>query len=115
MPKADELLAELESGHEKLGEEISEEMKDFRDFAENVHSEGALSAKQKSLIALGAAAVKQCKYCIVKNLQEAIERGATRNEIAETCSVIMLLNGGPGSAYSGFIMEKFDELQQSQN
>ena len=65
MPKADELLAELESGHEKLDEEIPGEVKDFRNFAENVHSEGALSAKQKSLIALGAAAVKQCKYCIV--------------------------------------------------
>ncbi len=38
--------------------------------------------------------------------------GASKEEIMETCSVIMLLNGGPGVAYSSYLVEKYEELSE---
>jgi AhpD family alkylhydroperoxidase len=110
--KSDDLLTELVEGKEKLAEGLPEEMEKFEEFADSVMEEGALSKKHKKLIAMGAALAKRCEYCIVKNLKEAIGLGATKEEILETCSVIILLDGGPGMAYSTFLINKYEELTE---
>ncbi|SJZ35898.1 carboxymuconolactone decarboxylase family protein [Selenihalanaerobacter shriftii] len=110
--KADEVLEGLVKGQDELKEEIPEQMKKFKDFSKSVMKDGALSKKQKKLIALGAALAKRCDYCIVKNLNEAIELEASKEEILEAASVVMLLDGGPGVAYSTFLLEKYNELTE---
>ena len=63
--EAKKLLEQLEQGQDELREHIPEEMEKFKAFSEEVMQEGALSTKQKKLIALGAALAKQCKHCIL--------------------------------------------------
>ncbi|SDC34583.1 MULTISPECIES: hypothetical protein [unclassified Candidatus Frackibacter] len=47
--KADEVLEGLVEGQEKLKEEILDQMEKFKDFADSVMEDGALSKKEKKL------------------------------------------------------------------
>jgi len=108
--QAQELLKMLEEGGDGLQQEIPEHMEKFWSFAEKVKEEGKLTPKEKSLIILAAVAIKRCEGCMVNNLQHALEAGVSREELAELCSILMLVDGGPGFASSAFLLEKFKEL-----
>lgn len=71
---------------------------------------GALSVKQKELMALAIGIAKQCVDCIAFHTKAAIEAGATRDEIAETVSVSVLMGGGPALMYGTKALEAYDQL-----
>ncbi|SMX32129.1 carboxymuconolactone decarboxylase family protein [Octadecabacter ascidiaceicola] len=73
-------------------------------------AEGAVSTKHKELIALAIGISKQCNDCIGFHVKAAIRAGATRDEIAETVNVVVLMNGGPGYMYGAKAMEAYDQL-----
>jgi AhpD family alkylhydroperoxidase len=70
----------------------------------------ALSTKHKELIALAIGISKQCNDCIGFHVKAAIRAGATRDEIAETVNVVVMMNGGPGYMYGAKAMEAYDQL-----
>jgi len=73
-------------------------------------ADGALSTRHKELIALAIAVSKQCNDCIGFHVKAAIRAGATRQEVAETINVCVLMNGGPGYMYSAKAIEAYDQL-----
>jgi AhpD family alkylhydroperoxidase len=73
-------------------------------------ADGVLGTKEKELIALGIAVSKQCVDCIGFHVRAAIKAGATRDELAETVNVCVLMNGGPGYMYGAKVMEAYDAL-----
>ncbi|MCF2903551.1 carboxymuconolactone decarboxylase family protein [Octadecabacter sp. CECT 8868] len=73
-------------------------------------AEGTVSTKHKELIALAIGISKQCNDCIGFHVKAAIRAGATRDEIAETVNVVVMMNGGPGYMYGAKAMEAFDQL-----
>jgi AhpD family alkylhydroperoxidase len=54
-----------------------------------------LSAKTKELVALAISIVVHCEGCIAYYVHDAVEAGATRQELLETISVALLMGGGP--------------------
>jgi AhpD family alkylhydroperoxidase len=82
----------------------------FHALHEAALADGALSTKQKELIALGIAVSKQCVDCIGFHVKAAIAAGATRAEVAETVNVCVVMNGGPGYMYGVKAMEAYDQL-----
>ncbi len=108
--KAEEMLNQLQKGHQELEKSIPETMERFWNFAEKAKEEGLLSKREKALAALAAVMAKSCERCIVRNLQDAISAGISREELAELCGLMMVLDGGPGFANSAFLLEKYDEL-----
>jgi len=58
-------------------------------------ADGALSRKIKELVAIGIAISKQCHWCIAHHVHQALEAGATEDEIMEICLVAVLMGGGP--------------------
>ena len=82
----------------------------FHELHDAALAEGALGTKEKELIALGIAVSKQCVDCIGFHVKAAIAAGATRDELAETVNVCVLMNGGPGYMYGAKVMEAFDAL-----
>ncbi|MCU4653303.1 carboxymuconolactone decarboxylase family protein [Roseibacterium sp. SDUM158016] len=82
----------------------------FHALHEAALAEGALSTKQKELIALAIAVSKQCVDCIGFHVKAAIRAGATRSEVAEMVNVCVLMNGGPGYMYGAKVMEAYDQL-----
>lgn len=108
--EAQKILKMLEDASKELQKYVPEQMDRFWAFAEKVKEEANLSKREKALITLSAAMVKRCEPCVVRNLQEAIDAGITKKELVELCTLVILLDGGPGFAASAFLLEKYDEL-----
>lgn len=73
-------------------------------------SEGSVSALDKELIALAIGISKQCSDCIGFHVKASVAQGATRDQIAETVSVCVLMGGGPSYMYGAKALEAFDQL-----
>lgn len=72
--------------------------------------EGVLSVKQKELIALAIGISTRCSDCIGFHVRSAIKAGATREEVAETISVAVMMGGGPAYMYGAKAIEAYDQL-----
>lgn len=71
----------------------------FMTLHKTVSTDGALSVKQKELIAIGISINVRCEGCLSIHVGAALEAGATREEIIETIGVSVLMGGGPAIAY----------------
>jgi AhpD family alkylhydroperoxidase len=77
----------------------------FRAFSDSVFAEGALSAKTKQLIAVAAAHVTQCPYCIRGHTAAALRKGATAEEIMEAIWVAAEMRAGAAYAHSALALD----------
>jgi AhpD family alkylhydroperoxidase len=66
----------------------------YHRFTGECFSEGALSTKQKQLIALGIGLFSNNEVCTFYHVQEALSSGASKEEILETVSVAAAIGGG---------------------
>lgn len=90
---------ELNAWMEKLGVAIPDVMQSFGALHEAGLSDGALDGKTKELIALGIAITVRCDGCISFHVHDAMQAGATKDEIAETVAVAIVMGGGPSVVY----------------
>ncbi|MBE3587071.1 MAG: carboxymuconolactone decarboxylase family protein [Thermoanaerobacteraceae bacterium] len=104
------MLDDFNNGLGKLARELPGVMKGFRDLHGAVISDGALSAKQKELIAIGIGVAIRCHYCIAAHVAKALELGATREEVVEAIGVAVLMGGGPAAAYATEALKVLDTL-----
>jgi AhpD family alkylhydroperoxidase len=72
----------------------------FENFSRAVFTEGALSEKTKQLIAVAAAHVTQCPYCITGHTRLAHRKGASPEEIMEAIWVASEMRAGGAYAHS---------------
>src|SRR6266436_8345044 len=68
--------------------------KKFFDYYAAVFANGALSAREKSLIALAVAHAVQCPYCIDAYGSDALEKGADLDQMTEAVHVAAAIRGG---------------------
>ena len=59
-----------------------------------VFKEGALTAREKSLIALAVSHAVQCPYCIDAYTQDSLEKGADLEQMTEAIHVASAIRGG---------------------
>jgi AhpD family alkylhydroperoxidase len=83
--------------------------KALMDWDEMIFKDGALPAKTKELMAVTAAHVTDCPWCIEEHVKRAIKQGATDEEIAEAAFVAMSLRAGAAFAHSSIAMAVSDE------
>ena len=84
----------------------------FHAFSELVFTDGALPAKTKQLIAVAAAHITQCPYCIKSHTKAAIKHGATQQEIMEAIWVAAEMRAGGAYAHSVISITAMNEVQQ---
>jgi len=78
----------------EIGEEAPELAKKFFDYYGSVFAEGALSEREKALIALAVAHAVQCPYCIDAYTQACLEKGSNLKEMTEAVHVSVDIRGG---------------------
>ena len=78
----------------EIGEEAPELAKKFFDYCGSVFAEGALSEREKALIALAVAHAVQCPYCIDAYTQACLEKGSNLKEMTEAGHVSVAIRGG---------------------
>jgi 4-carboxymuconolactone decarboxylase len=66
----------------------------FFDWYGAVFADGALSAREKSLIALAVAHAVQCPYCIEAYSKDALEKGSDLDQMTEAVHVAAAIRGG---------------------
>jgi AhpD family alkylhydroperoxidase len=75
-----------------------------------VYRDGALSSRVKRLIALGIALRAGCINCILAQTKQALDAGASREEILEVIAVEVAMSGTTGVAESLRVIRLLDEL-----
>jgi alkylhydroperoxidase/carboxymuconolactone decarboxylase family protein len=78
----------------EMAEGSPELWKRFMDYYGAVFEEGALSEREKSLIALAVASAVQCPYCIDAYTQASLEKGANLDQMTEAIHVANAIRGG---------------------
>ena len=104
---------ELTATRERLAPDVHDA---FTAFSQSVFADGALPAKVKQLIAVAAAHVTQCPYCIRGHTQAALRRGASASaeEIMEAIGVAAEMRAGGAYADSVIALAAIADAQGSQ-
>ena len=84
--------------------------KKFFDYYNEVFKEGALTAREKSLIALAVSHSVQCPYCIDSYTQDAMERGCDEKQVMEAVHVAAAIKSGAALVHGVQMMNKYKEL-----
>lgn len=78
----------------EMGEQRPELTAKFFDWYNAVFADGALSEREKALIALAVAHAVQCPYCIDAYAQTSLEKGADLEQMTEAVHVAAAIRGG---------------------
>jgi len=76
---------------------------------DEVYKDGALSAKMKRLIAMCVALGTGCTNCILGQTLNALDKGATKEELLEALSVVIAIRGTTGIAESLRVIKLLEE------
>jgi len=86
--------------------------KAFVEMEQKTYTDGALSKKAKELIAIGISVVINCESCMEWHIKQALDDGATENEIIEAIEVGIEMAGGPATASARFAMNVLDYFKK---
>jgi alkylhydroperoxidase/carboxymuconolactone decarboxylase family protein len=89
----------------EIGKEAPDLAKKFFDYYAAVFAEGALSEREKALIALAVAHTVQCPYCIDAYTTGCLEKGSNLEEMTEALHIVTAIRGG-ASLVHGVQMRK---------
>ena len=85
-------------------------LKAFRDLVQAAGTDGALSHKQKELIALAISIAIRCEGCIVFHTRAGVKLGVTRAEMLEMLAVAIEMGGGPSAVYGAQALACYDQM-----
>lgn len=74
-----------------------------------VFAEGALSAREKALIALAVAHTVQCPYCIEAYTKESLQQGSDLEQMTEAVHVATAIRGGASLVHG---MQMLDQVKR---
>jgi 4-carboxymuconolactone decarboxylase len=86
-PEQLQKFTEIAAGNPELADR-------FFTYYNSVFQEGALTGREKSLIALAVAHAVQCPYCIDAYSQACLENGADLDQMTEAVHVACAIRGG---------------------
>jgi 4-carboxymuconolactone decarboxylase len=78
----------------EIGRDAPELAEKFFAWYNAVFAEGALTAREKSLIALAVAHAVQCPYCIDAYSGDCLQKGADTEQMTEAVHVAAAIRGG---------------------
>jgi 4-carboxymuconolactone decarboxylase len=78
----------------EIGKDAPALWEKFLAWYQAVFAEGALTEREKALVALGVAHAIQCPYCIDAYSTACLEKGADREQMTEAVHVAAAIRGG---------------------
>lgn len=94
----------------KISEWQPEMGRKFFDYYGEVFKDGALSEREKALIALAVAHAVQCPYCIDAYTSDSLQKGADEAQMMEAVHVAAAIKGGAVLVHATMMMNKAKEL-----
>lgn len=93
-----------------VSEHAPELGKKFFEWYGSVFQDGALTAREKSLIALGVAHAVQCPYCIDAYTKDALSKGCDVEQLTEVVHVSAAIKGGAALVHGVQMRKVADSL-----
>lgn len=109
----EEVLSEYKEGLGVFMKKMPNLASSYNAFTEACFSEGALSQKEKQLIALGISLYTQDEYCIIYHVKGCLDQGATEMEILEAVGVTAAFGGGGSMSQAVTLIQ--DTIQELTN
>lgn len=94
-----EFYDQYKKGMGELQRKLPDTLKGFGGCFAAIMKDGALTLKQKELIALAIGVAVRCEPCINLHVQKCLEAGASEEEILDAASVAVMMQGGPSFTY----------------
>lgn len=94
----------------KIAEHAPDLGKKFFEWYGAVFEDGALTAREKCLIALGVAHAVQCPYCIDAYTKSALEKGSDVEQLTEVVHVASAIKGGAALVHGVQMRKVADDL-----
>jgi len=105
-----ELIQNINESLTPFRKSQSQAMQGFGQLAKAAMAEGAISAKNKELIALAIGITQHCSGCIAFHVMALLKLGCTREELEEMLSICVYMGGGPALMYSAEALKAWDTL-----
>jgi AhpD family alkylhydroperoxidase len=105
-----ELIQNINESLTPFRKSQSQAMQGFGQLAKAAMAEGAISAKNKELIALAIGITQHCSGCVAFHVKALLKLGCTREELEEMLSICVYMGGGPALMYSAEALKAWDTL-----
>ena len=110
MDKIEEIRRLRKVAHAKLSSLNSKVYESFLQMEKAAYSDGALTKKNKELIAIGISVVIDCESCMEWHITQAAAAGASEKEVLEAIEVGIEFGGGPATVSTRFALEVMDRV-----
>ena len=94
----------------KIGEGSPELAEKFFAYYGAVFTDGALSSREKALIALAVAHTVQCPYCIDAYSKDCLQQGADLEQMTEAIHVATAIRGGASLIHGLQMLDHVNQL-----
>lgn len=94
----------------QIAEHAPELGQKFFDWYGSVFADGALSAREKALMALAVAHSVQCPYCIEAYTKSCLEKGCDPEQLTEAAHVSAAISGGAALVHGMQMRKVADKL-----
>ena len=101
--KIDQIISLRKKAHSFYSKR-SKVYKSFVEMEKNTYIDGSLKKKEKELIAIGISVATNCESCMEWHIKQALDDGASQDEILEAVEVGIEMSGGPGTVAARFAM-----------
>lgn len=101
--KIEKIIADRKKAH-KFYIDNSHVYRSFVDMEQKAYADGKLDKRYKELIAIGISIIINCESCLEWHIKQALDSGATREQVIESIEVGIEMGGGPATVSARFAM-----------
>ncbi len=105
MTPLEEIAHKRKLAHTRLNRLKSKVYGAFLEMEKAAYADGALTRKQKELIATGISVVTDCESCMQWHIEQAAAAGATLDEVLEAVEVAIEMGGGRATVPARFALD----------
>jgi AhpD family alkylhydroperoxidase len=110
-----EFYEKWQADRRKVRADVPNIARGFGTLYQTVMKDGALSVREKELIATGIALTQRCTPCINLHVQGCLKAGATREQVLEAAGVAVMMQGGPAFTHVPEVLDALEHLEANQN
>ncbi len=105
--KIEKIIADRKKAH-RFYTDNSQVYRSFVDMEQKTYTGGKLDKRYKELIAIGISIIINCESCLEWHIKQALDSGATREQVIESVEVGIEMGGGPATVSARFAMKILD-------
>ena len=106
--KIERIISDRKLAHRELLSRNTPTYRAFLEMEKAAFADGAIEKKYKELVAVGISITLGCESCLEWHIREALESGATPDQILEAVEVGIEMGGGPATVSSRFALKALE-------